>query len=406
MIHYFTRIASLVLAFGFFISCSVLNSSHSGIKPSDKLSETEIQQKLNSINDELSSDSSNADLYYKKGVLLTDLAQKKTDPSERTSIYRQAEQSLQQAADIYQDSSDDEKVHQLLKVTWSNEHNNGVQLMQSDSSSQAPNYERAASFFRNATAVIPDSSISYKMEARAYYKNDQPRKAIQVLEEARRNISRPPSLLLEQLAYLYLENDQPPKAIEVYEEAKAHSDQNVNLIHGLSNAYIKAGNHERAVKMLKLLTKNEPKNVIYHQRLATELYQWASEKLGNTAQALNNGTQLPNTSYATADSLVERATSEFQTVNQQLPKDWEQKREFAFFYQDIAAKYQKLLPLVESQQQQAIHSKIQHHLESSLPLLEEISREHPDDRQLWQSLYNTYSYLGMEEKANNAKSNL
>ncbi len=66
------------------------------------------------------------------------------------------------------------------------------------------------------------------------------------------------TLLLEQLAFLYLENDQPRKAIEIFEQAESFSDQNLNLLHGLSNAYINAGEHKKAVDLLYQLIESKP----------------------------------------------------------------------------------------------------------------------------------------------------
>ena len=198
MIHSYTRIASLVLAFGFFISCSTLQSSTQQSATTEKLSEQQIQQQIRSLDENISSNPEKADLYFKKGKLLTKLAQKKEDPTERVSPYTNARHVLNRAVNLYDNTADSEskdKVSDLLNVTWSLEHNQGVKLLQADNVDK-PNYEAAIAHFNNATVIIPDSAVSYTMKARTLYKNQQQKEAIETLEAARNNIETPPALLL------------------------------------------------------------------------------------------------------------------------------------------------------------------------------------------------------------------
>lgn len=399
MIHLSTRIASLALAFGFFIGCSTLQSPNSNSPQT--LSTKQLQQRIDSLDQQIESGNTNPDLYYQKGKFLTELAQKRDDPVQRTSPYINARNSLAQADELYQGS---EKVQELLKVTWSIEHNQGVKILQSDTNG-SPDFTRAAAHFNNATIIIPDSAISYKMKARAFYRDQQSQKAINALEDARQNADDVPTLLLEQLAFLYLENDQPQKAVEIYEQAESFSDQNLNLLHGLSNAYINASEHKKAVDLLQQLIESDPENIIYGQTLARELYFLAAEQLDGIASDLR---QKENTSVeiSSADSLLNRSENQFERILNENPEDEELKLSFAKFYHNSASKYQQLLPHVDSEEKQQLEEKIEQYLSSSIPLLEQLAEERPEDKEVWQNLYQAYSYLGMEEKARNAKSNL
>lgn len=408
MNHFITRIASFVLAFGFFISCSTLSTSNNDSDPSDDLSAAQLQQRIDSVDKQIAEGPNNPGLFYQKGFYLTELAQKR-NPAERTTFYSDAHAALMKAADLYSNStntSEKEKAQELLKVTWSNEHNQGVQIMQDDTVTESPNYLRAATHFNNATVIIPDSSISYKMEARAHYKNQNKEKAIEVLELARKNIAQPPLPMLEQLAFLYLETDQPQQAVGVYEQANSFSDQNLNLLHGLSNAYISAGQHQEAIELLQVLIENEPENIIYGQSLATELYQAATDEIESIISDLQNGDVVDEESLNSADSLFQRAENEFERISNEYPDDVDLKRSFAQFYQNSAAKYQKLLPHVEQQNEQQISSKIVQYLSSSIPLFEQLAEQQPNEQGIWQNLYQAYTYLGMTEKAEEAKTNL
>jgi tetratricopeptide (TPR) repeat protein len=407
MNSYFTRIASLVLAFGFFISCSVLQSSQSEPQSPRNLSEQQIRQKIDSLNSKITSGSTSASLYYQKATLHTKLAQKRSNPNERTSMYVSAHEAFTKAVDLYQDSAAPrtEKIREKRKVMWSNEHNQGVQILQRDTSDTTPDYTRAAAHFNNATVIIPDSAISYEMGARAHYKNQQLEKAIRVLEEANQKINDLSPLLLEQLAFLYMENNQPQEAIGIYEKAESFSSQNMNLLHGLANAYINSGNHQQAVQILERLIENEPENVIYGHSLATELYLMAGEKIQQIIPDLRSGNNIQSTAFNTSDSLLQRAEERFKQTISANPNDRDLELSFARFYQNSASKYQQLLPFVKKENKQQLENTIKEYVSSSIPLFEQLAKQIPDEQQIWHNLYQAYSYLGMDEKAQNAKSN-
>jgi tetratricopeptide (TPR) repeat protein len=408
MINFPTRIASLVLAFGFFISCSTLEPNQQTTPSTDKsLTESEIHNQLDSVDEQLKNDADDAELFYRKGELLTKLANKQA-PSDRGTIYGRAHSSLARATELFTGTPEasSEKAQELLKVTWSNEHNQGVQVLQTDTSGAAPSYELAASHFENATTIIPDSAVSYKMGAKAMYKNQQPERAIQILEDARTAVDRIPSEMLEQLAFLYLETGQTQNAVAVYEEAESFSDQNLNLLHGLSNAYISSGEHQQAAELLQQLIEQKPENVIYGQSLAKEFYFLGADKLKDVTARLRSGQPLEASGFPEADSLMQAAQDRFSKTLSKNPKDQDLTLSFAQFYQNSASKYQQLLPYVETDNKSKVVTKIKQYVTKSIPLLEQLAGQRPDAQGVWKNLYQAYSYLGMQDKAQNAKSNL
>lgn len=405
MIHSITRITSFMLVFGFFISCSTLSNTNKNKRNSKELTEAQLQQKIDSLNALLDSQKGTPDQFYNKGLYLTQLAQKRENPNQRPSIYKDAQQALHKSIELSNGlNRDDEKAQELLKVSWSHEHNQGVRIMQQDSTIANPDYQRAADHFNNATVIIPDSSISYKMEARAYYKSQQNKRAITVLKEAINTIEQAPSLL-EQLAFLYLETNQPQKAITAYERADSFSDQNLNLLHGLSNAYITAGEHQKAAELLQALLESKPENIIYQQSLATELFFIAGQKLESITSDLQNDKKLEEAALETVDSLLTRAENRYKQILNENPDDQDVKQDLAHFYQNSAVKYQQLLPLVDKENKQFLKDNIKRYLSSSIPLLKQLAKQHPDDEQVWKNLYQAYSYLGMQEEARRAKAN-
>lgn len=403
----FTRIVILFsgITFGFFIGCSTVSTSSKEPVKEESLTRQELEAELKKLNDQLDAGTNNADIYYDKGYLLSQYAQKTVKPDERTPIYRDMHSALKKAETQYNNAnipSGKQKVDELLKISWSAEHNLGVQIMQSDSTLDGKDYEKAASHFNNATVLLPDTAISYKMEARAHYQNHKPEQSIATLEKAARQIENLPAEMMEQLAFLYLETNQPQKAVSVYEKAESFSSDNLNIIHGLANAYISAQKHKKAIDLLEGLVDEMPANVIYAEALGTEYFYLAGRELNSVkeADAKDDKAEL----LTQADSLFGKAEAQFRRASSENSENAELLQAFARFYQNTAAKYQSILSEVNEEQQEQVKAKITDYLGSSIPLFEKLVQQNSDSSEYWSNLYRAYSYLGMEEKAEEAKS--
>lgn len=409
MISLSARIASLVLAFGFFFGCSVIRgtSDDTPQQSAGNLPDKQFGQRITAIDKQLRSDQYNADLYYEKGSLLTKWAQNKKDPVQRTPIYSKAGVTLQKADSLSEarpgrSTIDSDQINQLQGVAWSNEHNQGVQMMQDASSTH--DYQRAAIHFDNAAAIMPDRTTSYKMASQTYYKGKEPQKAIAVLERARDNITPPSIELLESLAFLYLETGQLSKAITMYEETRSLLNHNFNLMHGLSNAYIKAEKHQNAIRLLQQLADRKPGNITYRYSLASEFYKAGREQILTMVDNLEEGKNFNATALATADSLFDQAESHYTFTLQRQPENTDFTYKAVQFYQNRAAQYQRLLPYLDANEKRKITDAIEQNVSASLPLLEQLTEQNPTE-ELWEFLYRTYSYLGMKEEAQEAKAN-
>lgn len=405
----FTRmvIPLIGITFGFFISCSTFSNttSEQSIEP-DELTKQQIETELVSLNEKIKNGGGDADLHYQKGYLLSEYAKKIDDPGQRDETYREMQQTLKKADEQFTRAnlpSGNQKVDELLKITWSTEHNQGVQIMQSDSTLENNDLEAAATHFKNATAILPDTAISYKMEARAYYQNHDLERAISTLQKADENMGQLPAEMLEQLAFLYLENNQPNEAIAVFERAKSFSNDNLNVLHGLANAYISADEHAQAVALLNKLVDNEPDNIIYSHALATEYYHLGSEKLDDL---LKNADQSEPTDreLAKADSLLGKAQELYENTLSRSNGNEDITMTVAQFYQNAAAKYQKLLAGLNESAYSEIEQQISDYLRATIPLYQKLVQKNPESSKLWNNLYQVYSYLGMNQEAEEAKS--
>ncbi|MFH5883201.1 tetratricopeptide repeat protein [Halalkalibaculum sp. DA3122] len=406
---YFTRMVIPVIgiAFGFFIGtgCSTLapqNSTETERTAADR----DLQKRLARIDSQIADNPENAEAYFQKGEVLSSLAQRQTPPEKRADYYRQMQQALAEAGILHQNEGNPqgkETVDELLQVSWSFEHNQGVEILQTDSTLSSTDFNTAAAHFNNAIIIIPDSAISYRMKARALYRDHQTGQAIQTLEAARRQIDRLPGSYLEQLAYLYLENSQHQQAVELYEEAEAFSDDNLNLLHGLANAYITSNRHRSAAQLLARLVENEPENIIYLESYGTELYKLAMQQLDSLRSRDIQDSQAIQQVKARSDTLMQRAQNQFKKTLQLDPENPEFKQQLAHSYKNYAAKLSQVQPLFPEEYQETISDQIESNLTNAVTLYEELVEQQPDQAGFWESLYQAYSYLGMEDQANEAK---
>lgn len=405
---FFSRIAILVqlgIAFGFFIGCSViLNKSESD---SSSPATEELEQRLAQIERELEQNPGNAEAFYQKGSVLNKLAHQQSKPENRADYYRQMQQSLSKSGSVFQASDNrqgTEKVDELLKVSWSFEHNQGVEILQTDSTLKSSDFNRAAAHFNNAVTIIPDSAVSYKMKAQAHYRNHEVGQAIETLETASNRIEQLPSGMLEQLAFLYLEEKQHKKAIELYEEAESFSDKNLNLIHGLANAYITAGEHAKAVELLLALVESEPDNVIYLESYGTELYRMGIQKFDSLLAVPRDDSVSVQRYYDQANSLLSQATDQLEKARELNPENIALKKQLAFVYQNYAAHLKQLIPQFDETRREKIEQQIETQLSEAIPLFEElVNQDTEQTREYWKQLYRAYTYLGMQQKATEAK---
>ena len=407
MANLITRLASLVLAFGLFYGCSVFSSS-STQEPSVPQTKENLEQRLNYLNNQIQVNPRDPTLYFDKGNILNELAHKFEDPEARHTYYTRMRKTLSKADSLYDaliDETGKSNIKELLQVTWSNEHNQGVEIMQTDSTLTRESLEEATAHFSNAITIIPDSLISYELKARAHYRNQQSENAIKTLETAVNEVEQVPSPILEQLAFLYLETENPAKAIETYEQADSFSSSDPNVIHGLANAYMLAGRHQRAIYLLRQLVERDPNNALYRQTLGNELYSMGSTVVDSL---ITSGINITREDFDYIDSLFTDSEKQLEDARSLNPGNGEFKQNLAFFHQNYATQLKKINKFYSSADSSVIEEEVREHLKSAIKLLEELTDEYPDNRQYWKNLYQAYSYLGMTEKAREArqKSNL
>ncbi|MFW6157320.1 MAG: tetratricopeptide repeat protein [Balneolaceae bacterium] len=402
--HSLTRIASLLLAFGFFFGCSVI-SPKSTTDDGEGLTSKDIENRLDRIQRDLQSNPGEPDLLIEQLQLLRELAQRKSAPDERTPIYRELRSSADELKSIETETETDDTLNRVLNISWSSEHNRGVELMQRDSSGNEARYTEAAAHFENAITILPDSLVSYEMKARSHYYDDDAPQAIQTLNRALEHTSSPSSELLEQLAFLHLENRNSDEAIRIYEEIESFESDNLNLLHGLANAYISGGQHAEAILLLEQLVEQQPNNVAYRETLGIELFHQAAGKMDSLITAYNDNDTPSRVLREEPAELLDRAEHhlrEARTLNEGPAAD----RALANFYHNSAAKYRELLSVLPENEQEQVEDRVNDYLNGAIPLFEDLTSVEPSNTVIWQNLYQAYSYLGMDEEAQEARTQL
>ncbi|WP_372635889.1 tetratricopeptide repeat protein [Fodinibius sp.] len=408
MMNSYTRIASLVLAFGFFFGCSGTKNSTDDTTDlsSGDSAEARLEQRVSAIDQQLQSDPYNPSLYFEKGEQLIKWAREKEDPDQRMPLYTEANLVLEKADSLLKTQPDSsvDTLHydQLRKVAWSSEHNRGIEQYRDASSEE--DYRLAAIYFNNATTIMPDEPSSYQMAGKAYFEGDELQQAIAILDRGRINVKPPPVDLLESLAFLYVETDQLQNAIMIYKEARSRREHSFNLMHGLSNAYIEAEDHHNAITILQELSNRKPNNITYRYSLASEYYKAGREELIAIAGELEEDREFNAADFAMADSLFNQAENYYIDIVDSRSGDAHYLYETVQFYHNKAAQYQRLLPYLDQQRETQIKKHIEQNISASVPLLEQLTEQHPTE-QMWKYLYRTYSYLGMQEEAEKAKAN-
>jgi len=395
------------IAFGFFIGCSLIGSSKKSESENTPPTTAELEERLAELNNDLSGDPDDPEAYYQKGRVLNMLAHQLPDPENRTPYYRRLRESLQKSGSIFTTSADRqgvEKVDELQKVSWSYEHNQGVEILRTDSTLRSRDFNRAAAHFNNAITIIPDSVVSYKMKAQAHYRNHEVDSAIETLEAADQRIGNPPSDLLEQLAYLYLEEKRHRQAIRLYERAESFSNKNLNLIHGLANAYITAGEHSNAAELLQALVQNQPENVIYRESYGTELYNIARLKLDSVMSTDPSDSAAARQYYSQADTVMDQAAEQLKKARELNPESITLKKQLAYVYNNYASSLRQARSRFSGAAQEEIDQQIEANLGHAITLFEQLVNQDPEQtRQYWEQLYQAYAYLGMQQKANEAR---
>lgn len=293
-----TRIAMLVIAFGFFISCNrayeTIYSSAASQSSDELLAEAE-QRRLSNPSDPVA--------YHLEGIAYQRMAREKA-PDQREQDYTNMRNAMSQALSLYRGSSSANSerisIQSTLENSWSYEHNSAAGLVSSDQGNNHQRLSMAASHAHNAIVIVPDSLISYELLADIYSRMGNIDQAIQVLRFADSTLVTQSPKLTESLGFLYYTKGEYDDAISYYERALLSKRQSnpairptesdlsrgstLNTWHGLINTYIAARQTDNAIASIDELLRIYPTNQTYQRLLANQLINQIAREFESDTQ--------------------------------------------------------------------------------------------------------------------------
>ncbi|MGM0589700.1 MAG: tetratricopeptide repeat protein [Bacteroidota bacterium] len=433
------RMASAILAFGLlFLSACTTQPLIEEAKLN--LAKQQYGQSLKNLSQAIEESPENADAFYYRGYIHSQIASNKSNPAKRLGNYEKMRAALLKAQQLYRDqkrsNQESADIVPLLQSTWSIEHNAGVALLEKDN----PNEDQLANsiaHLTNATTIIPDSLVSHQMIALAYEKSEKSTELLSKLKYIRDHTEGKQSKEFHiRIVRTMLQEGQTDSAYAYYQQHNSALSDQHNITGILAQRYIQQEEHPRAIQLLNGLKEQYPDSVQILQNLGAQQYALAkrqAEQLQLDLQSrLDSLRNVDSLRYRVSlDSLPDQTKSSlwtdsldatFANIEQQLAggeynylragnltqDDMTVLREVGIYFHNASKIYLTLAPYVSSQQYETTSGLIEDYIKTALPYLERVTEIQPQDTDIWKALYHAYSYLGMTPKADEAfkKANL
>jgi tetratricopeptide (TPR) repeat protein len=393
-----------------------------------------FESALETVNTALEQDSSNYVAHYYKGIVLASQAWEMEPPSTRQPVYENARSSFDSAKDLMEAQPEEpEELEQLTNSVvsfWADEYNMAVNIQNDDSLFNATEnpYETSLAHLENAVTINPDSAMTYQVLSSTYYQVDQVDQAIESYENAMELLEQPAPEDYEYLVSLYLYNNNYEEAIELSEEGREIYPEETMFVQFLADAYIQAGDRDRAISLVEELIDSEPNNPQYRRVLGTQVYQSVErisnqvsdlyEELFELRQAARNqrGQELEQTQTEIEsleseiesmeqeiDELSAISIREMEAVVELVPEDEEANFILGVIYQNRAANlFERRNNTMDNEEAADYDRRAKENLEKARQYYERAAEINPENPENWRSLFQVYTALGMEEEAEDA----
>lgn len=389
---------------------------------------------MEAVNTALEENPDNSIAHYYKGVVLSNQAAAMEDPRQRKSIYAEARESFMTSKELMEAEEERpdeyEDIGQSITAFWADEYNMAVNILTDDSTRNAtdrPN-ETAIVHLNNAATINPDSARTYQVLSSAYFNNNDVENAISSYEKAMDLLETPEVEDYEYIISLYLMNGPYEKAISYSEQAREDYPDESVFVQFLADAYIQSGDRDKGISIVQELISSEPNNPQYRRVLGTQIYQSvdtlnkrASDlyeeqyELRQQTQNLSGSEREEAESRieeiqseiveieAEIDELVEIAAAEMKRVVELEPDDEEANFILGIIYQNHAANlFERRNNTTDNEEAAAYDEEARKNLREALVYYERAAELDPENPEYWQSLFQVYTTLGMEEEAEEA----
>lgn len=386
---------------------------------------------LETVNTAIDEDPNDYIAHFYKGVVLSSQAESLEDPSERKEYYARAKESYDTARSLMEDMeetpSELEELNNTVVSFWADEYNMAVNVQNDDSLFNATEdpYRTSLAHLENAVTINPDSAMTYQVLSSTHFQLEQIDRAISTYEEAMERMDDPESSDYEYLTSLYLYDSQYEKAISMAEEALERDPGNSMFVQFMADAYIQSGDREKAVEIVQALIDEEPDNPQYRRVLGTQIYQNV-EELGREVSGMyeelfelrQEVRGLSGDERADAEARIEDLSDEIDDLENQIDEltkisveqmtkviELEPESESANFilgiiYQNRAANlFERRNNTTDNALANEYDEMARDVLRDALIYYEKAAEINPDNPENWQSLFQVYTTLGMEEEA-------
>lgn len=424
----------IILLIGFMAGCGSSNPFADDAQSS--IEEQNYQAALDAAEQAISEYPADPLGYYYKAVALGNLADEQP-AGQRQSYYERMNETFQKAREVasqLEDPSDapDElsRIDVVKDAIWRTEHNQGIAYATDDSlmgTVENP-YERAAEHLRNATYVWPDSMLSYDVLSQIYALQANFEQAAEVKGKVLNSESwEPDTSDYAQYGNYLMRAGQTEKAVEVLEKAQERYPDGVQIRQLLADLYMRTGRQEQAISMVRDLVEQDPDNPRYRLALGTQIYQAAltySDSLDANVERIYDIQQQARDQEITADeadSMITRlrdqnaelrdifikrgqeAVTHLEQVLEAQPKNERALNSMAIIYQNwgLTVFDQRNLTR-DNEKAKKLAEEARGYLEESMKYYERATEISPDNTEYWNALFQIYTTLGMDEKAQEA----
>lgn len=383
----------------------------------------------------LEADSSNSLAYYYRGVAYGFRAQDTSPAWDRQSDYSNSREAFMNAKEWMnraEERPDEfEEIDNYITNFWADEHNSAIAYLTDDStSSSVDNPNRyALAHLNNATTIQPDSALSFIVLASTQFNMGNTPEAIDTYEMAMERLDVPGEDDYEFLISLYLNQDRYDEAYDMTMRAREDYPDNTQFVQFLADIYIQQGNINEAITIIEDLIEADPENPQYYRVLGTQIYQNVSTINSEVSELYNQAFDMEReirslsgdereemeqeledirnrigSLQEEASDLTDIAIDNMEKVVELLPEDDQAYNILGIIYQNKAANlFEQRNSIVDDNEMvQELDTRAREALQEARQYYERAAEINPDVPEYWESLFQVYTTLGMEEEAREA----
>ena len=428
----YTPILLIILFLSFLWSCETTDPLVNEVQIS--LFTGDYETALETVNNAIEINPDNYIAHYYKGVVLSSQAYEMEPASARKDVYAQARESLERARELMeaQEETPDEleELNETIVSYWADEYNMAVNYQNDDSLFNATPepYQVSLDHLENAVTINPDSAMTYQVISSTHFQLNNVDQAITTYETAMDMLEEPAESDYEYLISLYLYDNRYDKAIDLSEEALDNYEGNSVFVQFLADAYIQSGERDKAIELVEGLIRDEPDNPQYRRVLGTQVYQsvealtselsdlyeelfelrrQASSQSGNAQESTQAQLQQLETEIdrreAEIDELTDISIREMEEVVRMEPESEDANFILGIIYQNRAANlFERRNNTNDNAESNRYDAMAREVLDEARTYYERAAEINPDNPDNWQSLFQVYTILNMEEEAEEA----